>query len=1556
MIIRNKLLGIAFYCLVAAIFVAPTVFADNTTRAWTNRNESVAVTSNNFWTVGNWTGGGSLGYDYYWITNSTPVDRTNCAYVASGTQANTRFVILTNSVGGLNKVYISNGGSMNLSQANKTVIGSNGLFEIAGYLIVYDTATISLQSGGTLFVNGGSINESGSAWNMAFSGTFIGNSATNAPNGSGNGFLVQSNGLLRASGNIFYFNTGAATTYGGLSITNGGTLEVDSGATFILNRTTWTTPWTNTGTIFINGGTLATYSSGSANTALTNYNTGAISGSGTILCNVISRGSINPGGVGSIGNPLYLGANLILSNNPTINFDLSGTDTTEGGGINDEVKVTSTVTLNAATTINATLSSQPAGSVSYTLMTYAGTAGTTNFTVGTITPTPVSSSLSTNNSKLVLNLTYGVVHTITATAGSNGSISPSGAVQVFDSSNQTFSVTANQAYHVDDVLVDSVSVGAVSSYTFTNVTTDHTISATFAINANTHTITASAGSNGSISPSGAVLVDDASNQTFNVTGASCYHVADVLVDSSSVGAVSSYTFTNVTADHTISASFAINTYTITASADANGTITPSGGVSVNCGSNQGFTITPNPCYQVANVLVDSVSVGAVSSYTFTNVTAAHTISASFAGIPYTITASAGTGGTISPSGAVSVNCGNNTNFTITPNSGSGTWDVLVDSSSVGPVSSYTFTNVTAAHTINASFTIYDTWTFTPAAGTTITNIFGSAGATNWSLGHCAGNGETGFITNNTPATAMNVLIRSNGLYTIGNQGGIVISNSTGAGGGINRLMVSNSSTLNFDNLVIGSNGVVEVDGSGTLTVNNTMTLNSGGTLAIIGGSKTGGTNTFQNNGLISMQNGTLGGRAPINRGTLSGYGTISVSAGIDNNGGTLAVTGGSMNVTNISGALVITNGTVLVNSGTLIPTLDWGFGGAMTLDSGSVCGSTSIGGGGSRSFHLLSEGQIIANSGVSYIDTTNAANFGGMTIDSGGTLQVNSGATFVFARSTTGWTGGAPYGTNSGTIFMNGGTFTTYEMGTNNTGRGIVSTSTGAIKGIGTIKCNLISAGSLSPGSSAGSLTVDGNLTLRPSSALPFELGGYTPGTQHDLIIVTKAAAFDGMLTVQFINGFEGTVTNGASFTVLTANSISGAFTNVANGGTLQTLDGMGTFTVSYSGSSLVLSGLVLSNATHIISASAGNNGSISPSGAVVVTNGNDQPFTITADACYHVADVLVDSLSVGPVSSYTFTNVTTAHTISASFATDTYTITASAGAHGSINPTGGVSVNCGSNQDFAITADIGHHIADVLVDSLSVGPVSSYTITNVTATHTISASFAIDTFTITASAGTNGAISPNGAVSVGYGNDQGFTISPDACYHIVDVLVDSMSIGPVSSYTFTNVTAGHTIDASFAIDTFTITASAGTNGAISPNGVVSVNCGTNQDFIITAGPGYPIVDVLVDSVSVGPISSYTFTNVTASHTIDASFATNLFQVLSIKREGGDVRVTWATVGGHDYVVQTNAPPPGGSYTNNFSDLTTISVPGIGESTTNYLDVGAATNSPSRYYRLRLVQ
>jgi hypothetical protein len=213
---------------------------------------------------------------------------------------------------------------------------------------------------------------------------------------------------------------------------------------------------------------------------------------------------------------------------------------------------------------------------------------------GTTNPTTV-----TMNANKTVTANFAInTYTITATAGSGGTISPSGTTQVNSGSSQTYTITTGTGYHIANVLVDGSSVGAVSSYTFTNVTTNHTIAASFAIN--TYTITATAGSGGTISPSGTTQVNSGGSQTYTITAGTGYHIANVLVDGSSVGAVSNYTFTNVIANHTIAASFAINTYTLTVSS-TNGTVTK---------------IPDQPSYDHGTVV--SIEAVAASNYHFVN--------------------------------------------------------------------------------------------------------------------------------------------------------------------------------------------------------------------------------------------------------------------------------------------------------------------------------------------------------------------------------------------------------------------------------------------------------------------------------------------------------------------------------------------------------------------------------------------------------------------------------------------------------------------------------------------------------------------------------------------------------------------------------------------------------------------------------------------------------------------------------------------------------------------------------------------------------------------------
>ncbi|MBI3195338.1 MAG: VCBS repeat-containing protein, partial [Ignavibacteriae bacterium] len=94
----------------------------------------------------------------------------------------------------------------------------------------------------------------------------------------------------------------------------------------------------------------------------------------------------------------------------------------------------------------------------------------------------------------------------------------------------------------------------------------------------------------------------------------------------------------------------------------------------------------------------------------------------------------------------------------------------------------------------------------------------------------------------------------------------------------------------------------------------------------------------------------------------------------------------------------------------------------------------------------------------------------------------------------------------------------------------------------------------------------------------------------------------------------------------------------------------------------------------------------------------------------------------------------------------------------------------------------------------------STYTITLSAGQDTTGFDFGnIQLFSITASAGANGSITPSGIITVRNGHDTTFTITPNSNYRIDSVIVDGIFVGTSSTYTFDSVTANHTIRATFA-------------------------------------------------------------------------------------------------------------------------------------------------------------
>jgi glucosylceramidase len=82
----------------------------------------------------------------------------------------------------------------------------------------------------------------------------------------------------------------------------------------------------------------------------------------------------------------------------------------------------------------------------------------------------------------------------------------------------------------------------------------------------------------------------------------------------------------------------------------------------------------------------------------------------------------------------------------------------------------------------------------------------------------------------------------------------------------------------------------------------------------------------------------------------------------------------------------------------------------------------------------------------------------------------------------------------------------------------------------------------------------------------------------------------------------------------------------------------------------------------------------------------------------------------------------------------------------------------------------------------------------------------------------------------------------------------------------------------------------------------------------------------------------------------------SVFRVISAVSQSNDVVVTWAAAGAHTNAVQATAGDANGGYSTNFIDISgPVILQGVGDMTTNYLDAGGGTNSPARYYRVRLV-
>lgn len=154
-----------------------------------------------------------------------------------------------------------------------------------------------------------------------------------------------------------------------------------------------------------------------------------------------------------------------------------------------------------------------------------------------------------------------VYHTITATCGLHGAITPEGQVQVVEGRNQAFRIRAEDGYRLGLIVVDGIALDSASSkYTFTDVMQDHTIHVIFIKDAawvDTAMVSVAASGQGQVVPSGQVPVVRGQDQVFGFLPQAGYQLLYVMVDGKKVEMAggTTYTLSSVEDDHQIVAVF-----------------------------------------------------------------------------------------------------------------------------------------------------------------------------------------------------------------------------------------------------------------------------------------------------------------------------------------------------------------------------------------------------------------------------------------------------------------------------------------------------------------------------------------------------------------------------------------------------------------------------------------------------------------------------------------------------------------------------------------------------------------------------------------------------------------------------------------------------------------------------------------------------------------------------------------------------------------------------------------------------------------------------------------
>ncbi|CAO3363588.1 autotransporter domain-containing protein [Azospirillum palustre] len=340
--------------------------------------------------------------------------------------------------------------------------------------------------------------------------------------------------------------------------------------------------------------------------------------------------------------------------------------------------------------------------------------------------------------------------------------------------------------------------------------------------------------------------------------------------------------------------------------------------------------------------------------------------------------------------------------------------------------------------------------------------------------------------------------------TFTNGDGAVIATDVVFDGGT--LKPGGSLTMTQGVTVYATNGYID---STTAPISLTGQVGGPGSLAISGANGVTVSGTMANAGGVSVQQGLA---------TVASGGTISNAVSVGS-GGTLAVArGGIVN----GSALSVANGGSAAVSGIVVAPVSVSNGGSVAVNAGGGIAGAGV---------SVSNASLAVNGGGVVSAPVSAANGGSVTVEGAimAPVTVSNATLTVNAAGST----GAVTVSDGGTARVNG-----VVAGTVGVGNGATLGGGGTILGTTTI------AGTLSPGNSPGTLTVQSAVTMTGSATYRAEIDGPTAGTgagHHDQLVVQGSTFTAAGTLAPVLRGISGSATNsyvpalGSSYTVVSA-------------------------------------------------------------------------------------------------------------------------------------------------------------------------------------------------------------------------------------------------------------------------------------------------------------------------------------------------------------------------------------------------------------------------------------